>query len=96
MAFRKYLDRPHVSLFLAGEDRARSERRGIWKETHPEPPWEFRKRTRIFGTPESAAEWLKTPIGALGNAQPIEFLDTFAGIEAVKADLMRLKHGVVS
>lgn len=31
-----------------------------------------------------------------GDTQPIEFLDTFAGIEAVKADLMRLKHGVVS
>lgn len=30
---------------------------------------------------------------ALGNAQSVKFLDTFAGIEAVKADLLRLKHG---
>ncbi|GLI37557.1 DUF2384 domain-containing protein [Geobacter hydrogenophilus] len=45
---------------------------------------------------ENATEWLKTPNWALGNAQPIEFLDTFAGMAVVNVNLMRLKHGVVS
>lgn len=48
-AFRKYLDRAHASLFLEDEDRACSERQGIWQEADPEPPWEFRKRTRTSG-----------------------------------------------
>ncbi len=39
----------YASLFLDDEDNARIERRGIWQETNPEPPWEFRKRTRTSG-----------------------------------------------
>lgn len=47
-AFRKYLGRSD-SYFLDDEEKARSEKRGVWKETNPEPPWEFRKRTRTSG-----------------------------------------------
>lgn len=47
-AYRKYLDPPDA-YFLDDEDKARSEKRGIWQEANPEPPWEFRKRTRTSG-----------------------------------------------
>lgn len=50
----------------------------------------------MFDAPEDAAEWLKTPIRALGNKQPIEFLDTSAGIEIVRTILLRIQHGVFS
>ncbi|EHP85846.1 nuclease (SNase domain protein) [Geobacter metallireducens RCH3] len=47
-AFRKYLDR-FSAYFLDDEDIARSEKRGIWQDADPEPPWEFRKRTKTSG-----------------------------------------------
>ncbi|GLI37558.1 thermonuclease family protein [Geobacter hydrogenophilus] len=47
-AYRKYLDRSN-EYFLDDEGNARSEKRGIWQEADPEPPWEFRKRTRTSG-----------------------------------------------
>ncbi len=56
----------------------------------------FAQVVDVFGTPEDAAGWLKTPILALGSAQPIEFLDTNAGIQIVKTILLRIEHGVFS
>lgn len=47
-AYRKYLDRSN-KYFLDDEGIARSEKRGIWQEADPEPPWEFRERTRTSG-----------------------------------------------
>jgi endonuclease YncB( thermonuclease family) len=33
-------------LYEAAEDRARREGRGLWRDPHPVPPWEWRRRIR--------------------------------------------------
>lgn len=45
-AYRQYLDRPHASEYLQAEEQARRERRGLWRQSNPQPPWEFRKMQR--------------------------------------------------
>jgi micrococcal nuclease len=45
-AYKQYLDRPHASEYLRAEEQARSERRGLWKQYNPVPPWEFRRGFR--------------------------------------------------
>jgi len=42
-AYRRYLDRPHASEYIGAEEQARRERRGLWRQSNPLPPWEFRK-----------------------------------------------------
>lgn len=42
-AYRKYLKTPYASEFIGLEEQARSERKGLWKDNNPTPPWEFRK-----------------------------------------------------
>jgi endonuclease YncB( thermonuclease family) len=39
--YRQYSSNPKL---LAAEERARAEKRGLWSDTNPVPPWEFRKR----------------------------------------------------
>jgi endonuclease YncB( thermonuclease family) len=46
-AYRQYLDRPHASEYVKLEELARKEKRGLWKQSNPQPPWEFRKNLRI-------------------------------------------------
>lgn len=41
-AYRRYLQGPYESEYIAGETRARSRRAGVWRESNPRPPWEFR------------------------------------------------------
>ena len=45
-AYRKYLQGPYASEYLDAESRARSRRSGLWRETNPRPPWEFRQAMR--------------------------------------------------
>jgi micrococcal nuclease len=42
-AYRQYLDRPHASEYIDAEEQARKEKKGLWQQTNPQPPWEFRK-----------------------------------------------------
>jgi endonuclease YncB( thermonuclease family) len=42
-AYRQYLQAPYESEYIGSENRARSRRTGIWRESNPQPPWEFRK-----------------------------------------------------
>lgn len=42
-AYRQYLDRPHASEYITAEEQARSKRFGLWHQSNPQPPWEFRK-----------------------------------------------------
>lgn len=42
-AYRQYLDRPHASEYIDAEEQSRKERRGLWQQANPQPPWEFRK-----------------------------------------------------
>ena len=41
-AYRQYLQGPYESEYIDSESRARSRRVGLWRESNPQPPWEFR------------------------------------------------------
>jgi endonuclease YncB( thermonuclease family) len=41
-AYRPYLKGAYESEYIAGETRARSYRAGLWRDSNPQPPWEFR------------------------------------------------------
>jgi|SRR6185369_17596775 len=42
-AYRQYLDRPHASEYIEAEEKARKDRKGLWQQNNPQPPWEFRQ-----------------------------------------------------
>lgn len=48
------------------------------------------------GNPDLAAEWMKSPIPALGGRRPIELVWSDAGTAAVDTILGRLQHGIFS
>ena len=41
-AYRQYLHAPYASGYIDSEARAQSHRAGLWRESNPQPPWEFR------------------------------------------------------
>ncbi len=45
-AYRDYLDTPYASEFIKLEEQARSQHLGLWKQSNPQPPWEFRKEQK--------------------------------------------------
>jgi putative toxin-antitoxin system antitoxin component (TIGR02293 family) len=51
---------------------------------------------RVLGAREAAAEWMKSPNRALGDATPLSLLDTDVGAEAVMDVLVRIESGVFS
>lgn len=48
-AYRQYLQGPYESEYIGSETRARSRRAGLWRESNPQPPWEFRKELKGHG-----------------------------------------------
>ena len=42
-AYRQYLQGPYASEYIDAEERARARRKGLWRDTNPLPPWEFRR-----------------------------------------------------
>jgi len=42
-AYTEYLDRPYASEFYNAEKEARKQKLGLWKQSNPKPPWEWRK-----------------------------------------------------
>jgi len=51
---------------------------------------------QVIGSKAAFQQWVHTPILALGNRKPIEFLDTTFGIQMVLKILGRLEQGVYS
>jgi endonuclease YncB( thermonuclease family) len=45
-AYTEYMDRPYASEFYEAEKQARKQRLGLWQESNPMPPWEWRKRNK--------------------------------------------------
>jgi endonuclease YncB( thermonuclease family) len=45
-AYRQYLQGPYASEYVRSEAGARSRRAGLWRESNPQPPWEFRRKKR--------------------------------------------------
>lgn len=41
-AYRQYLQGAYASEYIGVENLARSHRAGLWKDSNPQPPWEFR------------------------------------------------------
>jgi putative toxin-antitoxin system antitoxin component (TIGR02293 family) len=56
----------------------------------------IRRGIEVTGSEEAFKEWLHSPIPALGNREPVDFLDTTFGIQMVLRILGRLEHGVFS
>jgi micrococcal nuclease len=46
-AYVQYLKRPYASDYLAAEEFARKNQRGLWAQYNPQPPWEFRKLGKV-------------------------------------------------
>lgn len=42
-AYQQYLDRPNASEYIQAENQARDKRLGLWQQSNPQPPWEFRR-----------------------------------------------------
>jgi len=45
-AYVEYLKRAHASEYIDLEREARGNRLGLWKQSNPQPPWEFRESQR--------------------------------------------------
>jgi putative toxin-antitoxin system antitoxin component (TIGR02293 family) len=56
----------------------------------------FARCVEIFRSPDKASRWLKSPLPALGNAQPMDLLDTATGATMVMNLLGRIEQGVYS
>lgn len=42
-AYRQFLNGPYASRYILLEEQARRQRRGLWRDNNPQPPWEFRR-----------------------------------------------------
>ncbi|MDD2500855.1 MAG: thermonuclease family protein [Geobacter sp.] len=42
-AYRQFLNGPYASRYIALEEQARRQHRGLWRDPNPQPPWEFRR-----------------------------------------------------
>lgn len=42
-AYRQYLQGVYASEYISVENRARSHKAGLWRDSNPQPPWEFRR-----------------------------------------------------
>lgn len=54
-AYRQYLQGTYASEYIGAESRARSRRTGLWRESNPQPPWEFRNGRK--GRGKQANRW---------------------------------------
>ena len=50
----------------------------------------------VLGSPENAADWLRTPHPVLEDRTPFEMLDTDAGVQLVETILGRIAYGIYS
>jgi endonuclease YncB( thermonuclease family) len=48
-AYRQYLQGAYESQYIGSENRARSRRGGLWRDSNPQPPWEFRRNQKTRG-----------------------------------------------
>ena len=47
-AYRKYIHDPYTSEYINAEEKARKEKRGLWQQHKPQPPWEFRQIQKLL------------------------------------------------
>jgi len=46
-AYRQYLHGPYASQYLDAEEVARSRHKGLWRDSNPLSPWEFRHALKV-------------------------------------------------
>lgn len=56
----------------------------------------FYEGEEVFMNSENFKKWLNTPQVNLSQKKPLEMMDTINGAEAVYAEIIRTKHGVLS
>jgi Protein of unknown function (DUF2384) len=56
----------------------------------------WQQAVHLFGGPEKATRWLRTPLSELNDQTPEEVLSTGAGTDTVEAILDRIEYGVFS
>ena len=56
----------------------------------------YRYGIEVFGSLSDFKQWVNSPVLALGDKKPREFLDTSLGITILKKILGRIEHGVYS
>ncbi|SHM98945.1 putative toxin-antitoxin system antitoxin component, TIGR02293 family [Cyclobacterium lianum] len=49
--------------------------------------------TNYFGK-EGFRRWMELPLFSIGNIKPIDLIDVSEGLELLKAEIMRLQHGI--
>jgi putative toxin-antitoxin system antitoxin component (TIGR02293 family) len=49
---------------------------------------------RVFGDPERASGWLRTPNSSLSGRAPLQLLKTEAGTKVVSDMIIRIAHGI--
>jgi putative toxin-antitoxin system antitoxin component (TIGR02293 family) len=54
----------------------------------------FAYADRVFGRREKAQRWLREPCRAISNVVPLDLLDSDAGAQLVKDELIRIEHGI--
>lgn len=54
----------------------------------------YSRGEEVFGQMEKFKSWMNSPVMALGNKKPKEFLDTSIGIELLMNELGRIEHGI--
>ena len=50
----------------------------------------------LGGGPENVTKWLRKPIAALGNQRPLDYLDTYEGLNEVMNIMGRIEWGIAS
>lgn len=54
----------------------------------------YSRGEEVFGSLNAFKTWMNSPVMALGNKKPREFLDTSIGIEVLTEELGRIEHGI--
>ncbi len=49
--------------------------------------------TNYFGR-EGFRRWMERPLFSLGNRKPLDLIDVSEGLDLLKAEIMRLQHGI--
>lgn len=49
-AYRQYLNGAYASEYIGAEESARARHKGLWRDTNPLPPWEFRRAVKNPGS----------------------------------------------
>ncbi len=52
------------------------------------------KGEQVFGSSKKFVHWLDSPIAALNNTAPRQWLDTQQGIKAITNEIGRIEHGI--